>query len=310
MEFRKMFRNKKNGFTLIELLVVIAIIAILAAILFPVFAKVREKARATACASNLHQLGMAYVQYTIDYDDTTLIVNKANLPGGIDGTGYTPNWFAPLLPYIKSQNVFLCPDRNQTFTATSNANDNSTNDPAGCWDNVNTLGQCLGYGYDDGIVSDGGYGMVTSNNPNAQRFGRSLSTITSEAQTIAFGDTSDNPGYSIAMDNIESQLGISVSNPSGTASTALLRHNGWQNMCFVDGHVKPIKMVVAAYPGGFSIGLPANQADAVDWCIDPNQTPDYSWEKKPFTSKYPLQSPTENCTQAIADLYAHATVLP
>src|SRR3984893_11508515 len=69
MEFRKMFRNKSNGFTLIELLVVIAIIAILAAILFPVFAKVREKARQSSCASNEKQLGLAFAQYTQDYDE-------------------------------------------------------------------------------------------------------------------------------------------------------------------------------------------------------------------------------------------------
>ena len=59
----------KKGFTLIELLVVIAIIAILAAILFPVFAKAREKARQTACLSNLKQLGTAMMMYTIDFDD-------------------------------------------------------------------------------------------------------------------------------------------------------------------------------------------------------------------------------------------------
>ncbi|MBC7808436.1 MAG: prepilin-type N-terminal cleavage/methylation domain-containing protein, partial [Akkermansiaceae bacterium] len=60
----------RNGFTLIELLVVIAIIAILAAILFPVFAQARDKARQTSCLSNIKQLGLAMVQYTIDYDET------------------------------------------------------------------------------------------------------------------------------------------------------------------------------------------------------------------------------------------------
>src|ERR1700759_4052115 len=62
--------NKYNGFTLIELLVVIAIIAILAAILFPVFAKVREKARQTACLSNMNQIAKATIQYVQDYDET------------------------------------------------------------------------------------------------------------------------------------------------------------------------------------------------------------------------------------------------
>jgi len=304
-----MVKKRNSGFTLIELLVVIAIIAILAAILFPVFAKVRGKARAIACASNLHQLGLAYVQYTIDYDDTTILVNKASVPtGGIDGTGYTPAWFFPLLPYIKSQNVFLCPDRLQTFTATSNATDNATTDPSGCFDNINTTGQCQGYGYDDGIVSDGGYGMVTSNAPGAERLGRNIASITSEANTIAFGDTYDAPTYSVALDNIDSTLGAPGSNTS--ASTAFLRHTGFENMCFVDGHVKAIKMVLANYGTFGFIGLPANQSDALDWCIDPNQTPDYTWLTKPFTSKYPLQSPTETCSQAVTDLYSHATLIP
>ena len=61
--------QKSSGFTLIELIVVIAIIAILAAILFPVFAKVREKARQVSCLSNMKQLGLAFVQYSQDYDE-------------------------------------------------------------------------------------------------------------------------------------------------------------------------------------------------------------------------------------------------
>jgi prepilin-type N-terminal cleavage/methylation domain-containing protein/prepilin-type processing-associated H-X9-DG protein len=90
-----------KGFTLIELLVVIAIIAILAAILFPVFAKVREKARQTACLSNEKQLGLALLQYVQD--------NNELVPAGViyqNGEG----WAGELYPYVKSAAAYKCPD--------------------------------------------------------------------------------------------------------------------------------------------------------------------------------------------------------
>jgi len=101
--------NNTNGFTLIELLVVVAIIAIIAAILFPVFAKVREKARQTACASNMRQIGMATVQYAQDWDEQysgsghdVLDSNNAWL-----GRIMYPEM---LMPYVKSLKAFQCPD--------------------------------------------------------------------------------------------------------------------------------------------------------------------------------------------------------
>src|ERR1700729_3180729 len=93
-----MYKNK--GFTLIELLVVIAIIAILAAILFPVFAKAREKARQTACLSNEKQMGTAVMMYVQDYDEHMPSVWDTN-------TGLT--WADEIYPYVKSLGVFVCP---------------------------------------------------------------------------------------------------------------------------------------------------------------------------------------------------------
>lgn len=89
-----------RGFTLIELLVVIAIIAILASILFPVFAKAREKARQAACESNEKQLGLAFIQYTQDYDEY--------FPPGSNTNG--AGWAGQLYQYVKSTGVFACPD--------------------------------------------------------------------------------------------------------------------------------------------------------------------------------------------------------
>jgi len=103
-------KNNKLGFTLIELLVVIAIIAILAAILFPVFAKVREKARQTACLSNEKQLGLGFLQYSEDYDEAE--------PAGssyADGRG----WAGELYSYVKSTAVYTCPDDTITPTTVS-----------------------------------------------------------------------------------------------------------------------------------------------------------------------------------------------
>lgn len=99
---------KRHGFTLIELLVVIAILGLLAAVLFPVFAHVRENGRRTVCASNLHQLGLAIEAYTQDYDQRH--------PASVDVSPFTglpavhnTGWAGRIYPYVKNTQVFHCP---------------------------------------------------------------------------------------------------------------------------------------------------------------------------------------------------------
>jgi prepilin-type N-terminal cleavage/methylation domain-containing protein/prepilin-type processing-associated H-X9-DG protein len=102
------FTSCKAGFTLIELLVVIAIIAVIAAILFPVFSQSREKARQSACSSNLRQVGMALLQYVQDFDDTypPEVVKAAPINGG---TADARSFDRELVPYLKNDQVWACP---------------------------------------------------------------------------------------------------------------------------------------------------------------------------------------------------------
>ena len=143
MQHKNSVRQPKNSvgaFTLIELLVVIAIIAILAAILFPVFAQAREKARQTACLSNTKQIGTAFLMYVQDYDETwprgeTKLTGTDLVPGapatsntgtGFSSSGYEVTgggqlfnhfkWYGWLYPYTKNMQLFDCPSRKKLQT--------------------------------------------------------------------------------------------------------------------------------------------------------------------------------------------------
>ncbi len=119
-------RNAAGGFTLIELLVVIAIIAILAAILFPVFARAREKARQASCSSNAKQLMLGALMYMQDYDETGVMFAYGNDTTDVDGDGDTGEhamiWFLALQPYINNTQIGVCP---------SDSDDRSFTDPDG-----------------------------------------------------------------------------------------------------------------------------------------------------------------------------------
>jgi prepilin-type N-terminal cleavage/methylation domain-containing protein len=155
----------KRGFTLIELLVVIAIIAILAAILFPVFAQARERARMTACVSNAKQLGISVMMYVQDYDE--------NLPPSANYTVPTTNperiWPVIVQPYVKNKGIFTCPSASNT----------------GFPENWDLRG-----------VSSIGYTTVTAYDPQQiEGFATTvvLAQMEESARTPLFGDTASGP---------------------------------------------------------------------------------------------------------------------
>ena len=272
---------KQKGFTLIELLVVIAIIAILAAILFPVFAQARERARAISCLSNLRQGSLAYAMYTQDYDETTPIQRNYSVSDG------RPYWYVIIQPYVKNWGLMLCPDRSITTTKTG------VNYP------TDVKGRLLGYGYNDGWISDSGYGLtlqVLDPNDSSKiiRPGRGIAAIAFPSDCVAFGDSYDTPGYSVAMDNI-------FSGPDGPAATKQIRHNTNLNYAFVDGHAKVIKMKAGVYAGYGATARPASQTDALKWCYDPDGGSDYN--QFGGAAGYPIQSGDETCKQAVAEYF-------
>src|SRR5690242_1374575 len=132
--WRTKTRRAVRGFTLIELLVVIAIISILAAILFPVFSQARERARVSACTSNLKQFMLGINMYTQDYDEAMPFAWKIKgqtgykiAETGQEGAGKTPQGlWASIMPYVKSQDIFKCPNDPKFWGTKAN---NKNNDP-------------------------------------------------------------------------------------------------------------------------------------------------------------------------------------
>ena len=197
----------RRGFTLIELLVVIAIIAILAAILFPVFAKAREKARQTSCLSNLKQLGLGMLMYAQDYDETFCNYNMGPTltsppaPGDPDfnrfgsGTWYS-SWPTLVLPYVKNTQIFRCPSTS--------------------WTNYG-----IAYGLPVGCINtSGAYAYLFHGTP------KTLGDLIKPAETLMIGEKyGGNPQYVL----------------SGQYYVMRANHNDGMNTVLCDGHAKWFK---------------------------------------------------------------------
>jgi prepilin-type N-terminal cleavage/methylation domain-containing protein/prepilin-type processing-associated H-X9-DG protein len=221
---------RKRGFTLIELLVVIAIIAILAAILFPVFAQAREAARKSSCSSNLKQLGTALMMYTQDNDEIT--PPSAICPAGVtftypnNSTGTCWLWYHPLFPYIKNYGVYNCPSAPPSMQYTGGYH------PPG------------GYGANQFAFSAPPRGLAEFTKP--ADLAVMMDSGWSRQNNAAINDPDQGWAqggyYLVDWDELCACTG------GDNSQAPAPRHQSGTNVCFMDGHVKNVKTktVIAA----------------------------------------------------------------
>ena len=231
-----------KAFTLIELLVVIAIIAILAAILFPVFAQAREKARAISCLSNMKQIGLAQTMYIQDNDETLGDLETGAITGnachGTDGKSGTL-WSGYLQPYIKNLNVMFCPSAGNSVvkTATIDKPCNNRFDFTGLYYSAVDRSQIsIGISI-DGTVSWNGYRCAIDGNYCSTMY--TLSTFPYPTSTVAFGDSipadpSIRGGRGAKAWFVDPQRDPKIKEIGGLST----RHSGGSNIAFLDGHAK------------------------------------------------------------------------
>lgn len=245
----------KKAFTLIELLVVIAIIAILAAILFPVFAQAREKARQTSCLSNHKQLALAALAYTSDYDEKFPIVGSAEDPYGSSGTAYTvlegvknskneayDGWSLVMLPYIKSRALFLCPSMPHEFQG---ANACAKYDGKPITNNY-SYNWLLGSDDSYGSAGDGDYGTSPDGSTRWDT-PRTLAEIARPANVIIFQHSNSLQPY--GNDWGCSYVTIETPDFINKIRMRVLHANG-DNLSFADGHAKWFQVKNASSDAG------------------------------------------------------------
>ena len=215
---------RSRGFTLIELLVVIAIIAILAAILFPVFARARENARRASCSSNLKQIGLGLIQYSQDYDEQLpphWIGNNNVFPG-------SARWMDIVQPYVKSIQLFNCPSSIKPIYNPAN----SAAEPGG-------------------YTMNGTYYDASAGSPPTPIYdvpaeaSKNLASIPAPSTTLWVADGGGfNNDFQTAWASIGSQNGITVNGFGGYdyLQDIPVRHLNTANVLFCDGHVKAMKM--------------------------------------------------------------------
>lgn len=247
--------TRRRGFTLIELLVVIAIIAILAAILFPVFARARENARRTSCQSNLKQIGLGLIQYSQDYDEilAPFAIGAGSIYTGSDGTT-NQKWMDVIYPYVKSEQIFNCPSMPDINTRGYQLNGGTRYGSYA----INDVHFPL-YG---GTPSPACSGYLQGYAPNGV-WTQKLSSVSTPATTVWVADNAEGAKRSNGTTNVtqfpyivwtEGGNGLSlITSPAypggigqGTdygeyASHISARHLETMNVLWVDGHVKSMK---------------------------------------------------------------------
>ena len=226
--------SRRFAFTLVELLVVIAIIAILAAILFPVFARARENARRSSVArANLKQIGLGLLQYVGDYDETL----PRSYFGAATGTDKTTRdkikWMDAIYPYVKSEQIFVCPsESNARYRYSGNLAAGEESDEYGSY------GQ-------NGAYSTPGDAATPPRSSATQQI--SLAQIADSSQTVWATDINGRQGtdrsFGIFWATTPPPIQTSTSDPTIPGGTRQLdkiseRHLNTTNALFCDGHVK------------------------------------------------------------------------